>query len=664
MKYRREIDGLRAVAVVPVILFHAGLSQFSGGYVGVDVFFVISGYLITTIIIGERAEGRFSILRFYERRARRILPALFVVMAACLPFAWMWMPPEPFEDFLRSLAFAALFISNVHFWEYTGYFEQAAELRPLLHTWSLAVEEQYYLIFPLILMLMGAFRRAKHIAVIGILALLSLALSEWGWRNYPEENFFFTFSRVWELFIGSICAFIAFRREIAGNEWLSAAGLAMIVYSIFFFDAYMPFPSLYTLVPVLGTALVLLYARRGTRVARVLSVRPMVGIGLVSYSAYLWHQPLFAFARIHSVDEPEIWIMMVLAVASLALAVVTWKYVEQPFRAGPRKLLAGRPALLGASAAGIAAFAAFGFVGMGQNWAEARVESRMTPYYDTLLKSARWHDLMADCRKSQGDLPKEARVCEVFSFDAPRETIVVMGDSHADALLPAFGAYAEKHRANVLRMGVAGCPPILGVYVHRGLHRLGLCHEAAENQARFVAENDVSTVVLVARWSLYTDGSFKESGANYLLNTSRRVQGEGKAGSQKVFAQALPETVAYYRDQGARVVVVEQVPQLAINPEHAILRAMMVRRAPALAEKEFRSGLLPVSDHDRLQAQAKSVFDRLEGVEVISLSEAFRDGDRYRWFIGGRSAYADDDHVSAHGASLLQDRVMQVLERR
>ncbi|MFO7770432.1 MAG: acyltransferase [Roseovarius gahaiensis] len=253
MNYRREIDGLRAVAVMPVIFFHAGLDVFSGGFVGVDVFFVISGFLITTIIIDQRAHGRFSILQFYERRARRILPALFLVLGASFPLAWAWMPPDGFDDYLRSLGFAAIFLSNVHFWEYSDYFAQSAELRPLLHTWSLAVEEQYYLFFPYLIAMLGVFSRLKYILVIGVIGILSLALSEWGWRHHPDENFFFTFSRVWELFAGSICAFIAFRVPPRRNEFLATIGLAMIVYAIFFYDSSVPFPSLYAMVPVLGT---------------------------------------------------------------------------------------------------------------------------------------------------------------------------------------------------------------------------------------------------------------------------------------------------------------------------------------------------------------------------------------------------------------------------
>lgn len=187
VQYRREIDGLRAVAVLPVILFHAGFAAFGGGYVGVDVFFVISGYLITTILISEREAGTYSLWRFYERRARRILPALFFVLACTLPFAWLWVPPTALEDYARSLAFTVMFISNVHFIEHSGYFDVQSELRPLLHTWSLAVEEQFYILFPALLWMLGHFVRAKHLAVFCGIAAMSFALAVWGPNMFRQR---------------------------------------------------------------------------------------------------------------------------------------------------------------------------------------------------------------------------------------------------------------------------------------------------------------------------------------------------------------------------------------------------------------------------------------------------------------------------------------------
>ena len=219
MKYRAEIDGLRALAVVPVIFFHAGFELFSGGFVGVDVFFVISGYLITTILIEDLENQRFSLVNFYERRARRILPALFFVMFVCIPFAWMWMLPSQMKDFSQSLVAVSLFASNVLFWRESGYFDAAAEEKPLLHTWSLAVEEQYYVLFPIFLFLAWRYGKKRVFWMIVAMASISLLLSEWGWRNKATANFYLAPTRAWELFAGSIAAFIVQKNGVRKNNF-------------------------------------------------------------------------------------------------------------------------------------------------------------------------------------------------------------------------------------------------------------------------------------------------------------------------------------------------------------------------------------------------------------------------------------------------------------
>ncbi len=331
MQYRREIDGLRAIAVVPVILFHAGFDWFRGGFIGVDVFFVISGYLITSIIISEKQEGRFSIANFYERRARRILPPLIFVMLVCLPLAWIWMLPSQLVDFGKSIMAVSAFVSNVLFWMQSGYFAGASDVKPLLHTWSLAVEEQYYIVFPVVVTLLWRYGQRWLVGLLMLALLASLGMAEWGWRHQPHANFFLAPSRVWELLVGALCAFYLFGKEnVKGQELLSLLGAVLIGFSVVVFDESTPFPSLYGVIPVLGTALIILFASPETLVARVLSLPLLVAIGLISYSTYLWHQPLFAFGRLSGFLTAST--SLVLIALAFVLGWLSWRYVERPFR--------------------------------------------------------------------------------------------------------------------------------------------------------------------------------------------------------------------------------------------------------------------------------------------------------------------------------------------
>jgi peptidoglycan/LPS O-acetylase OafA/YrhL len=335
MIYRKEIDGLRAIAVVPVILFHAGFEWMRGGYIGVDIFFVISGYLITSILLKEQQQGTFSIVNFYERRARRILPALFIVLLVCLPFAWFWLLPHELKAFGKSMIAVVTFVSNLLFWLETDYFTADRELIPLLHTWSLAVEEQFYIIFPLFLAFFSRKNTLLMVTIVALIALFSLGMTEWGWRYFAEGNFYLIPFRAWELMIGALTAFYLFYKPQPQGmicQLGSVLGLALIVLAIFFLDKSIPFPSLYALVPTLGTALIILFANDNTWVNKLLSLKLFVMIGLVSYSAYLWHQPLFVFARAYYMEMPNASIMAVLSLVSVLLGYISWRYIEAPFR--------------------------------------------------------------------------------------------------------------------------------------------------------------------------------------------------------------------------------------------------------------------------------------------------------------------------------------------
>ena len=374
MKYRPEIDGLRAVAVLSVILFHAGFKLMRGGYVGVDIFFVISGYLITTIIINELDEGRFSIAGFYERRARRILPALFLVLACSVPIAFLLLLPDQLISFSKSLGWVMTFVSNLYFRSEINYFARASEEEPLLHTWSLAVEEQFYLVFPLLLLLLWKISRNLFIAIMLLIALASFLFAESLSLLEPGKAFFDTRLRIWELLIGSMVAiYLILRwRKAEMNRSIaevgSALGLGLITWAILYFEKSTPFPGRHALAPTLGAALIIVCASQSTYAGRLLSWKPLVGIGLISYSAYLWHQPIFAFARLSLHERPSSFIFSCLSILSLLLAYLSWRFVEKPFR---NKEMMGRKMVFTLSITGMAIFgcvAVLGSVYKGLPW--------------------------------------------------------------------------------------------------------------------------------------------------------------------------------------------------------------------------------------------------------------------------------------------------------
>ena len=450
MKYRAEIDGLRALAVIPVILFHAGFEQFSGGFVGVDIFFVISGYLITTLLIEDIENQQFSLFDFYERRARRILPALLLVMLCCIPFAWAWLPPQAMKDFSQSLLATSSFSSNILFWLKSGYFDSANELKPLLHTWSLAVEEQYYVLFPLFLLSLWRFGKARLFWIIATLAALSLLLSEWGSRHSPTANFYLTPTRVWELFAGALTAFIVQGKGSKSNNALALSGLAAVVVSIFAFDENTPFPSLYALAPILGTVLILIYANNDTYVAKLLSTRVFVGLGLVSYSAYLWHQPILAFYRHATVEQNTVTYIVLIGV-TIILAYLSWRYVEQPFRSRTR---INRSKFFWLTSVAIISVCTFGIMG---NASDGFAKKRNK----TLFKDLAYNSSRLDYIKCPEALSKTTPTLDYCHGTSDKPNALLIGDSHADDKFYGIAKALNQYQWRLI--GNPACPPIMGV---------------------------------------------------------------------------------------------------------------------------------------------------------------------------------------------------------
>ena len=342
LSYRAEIDGLRAIAVVSIILYHAqmvlfGRDWFEGGYIGVDIFFVISGYLITRIILSELQEkGSFSFLSFYERRARRILPMLFVVIFASIPFAWQKLLPTALIEYVHSVVASIFFGSNFLFYfSTTEYGSESALLKPLLHTWSLGVEEQFYLVFPVLAIVAFKFFKKHFLSILVALSVLSLQFAELMEARNSNLNFYLPFSRFWELAIGSMLAYreLNYKPDKEGilSQVLPMAGLYLLAYSILFFDGKMPHPGFITIIPVLGVALIIAFASKDELVGKVLGSKPFVWIGLISYSAYLWHFPIFAFSR-NSSSESGNYDKLELIVLALFLSVASYFFIERPFR--------------------------------------------------------------------------------------------------------------------------------------------------------------------------------------------------------------------------------------------------------------------------------------------------------------------------------------------
>mgnify|MGYP001326417410 FL=1 len=344
LSYRPEIDGLRAIAVGAVILYHSqiklfGHQPFKGGFIGVDIFFVISGYLITSIILKELVStGNFSFKYFYERRIRRILPALLFVMFISFIFAWIFLLPSSFIDFSKSILYSQGFSSNFYF-HYSGqqYDDPSSLLKPFLHTWSLSVEEQYYIIFPVVLIFIYKFFRKYLIHFFIISFIVSLGLAEWGSRNYPSATFYFIHTRVWELLAGSLLAYFEIKSGSRSkskklNLIFPFVGLVLIVHSILFFNHNMLHPSFFTLSPVIGVCLIIWYSSKEDLITKILSLKMFVGIGLISYSLYLWHYPIFAFYRYIKNSTGNYTNVIIVFIILLSLSIFSYFFIEKPFR--------------------------------------------------------------------------------------------------------------------------------------------------------------------------------------------------------------------------------------------------------------------------------------------------------------------------------------------
>ena len=661
MDYRREIDGLRALAVLPVIFFHAGFQAFSGGFVGVDIFFVISGYLITSIILTEKSSGRFTLINFYERRARRILPALFVVMLACLPFAWLWLLPDNLNDFSKSLILVSIFSSNFLFFNQSGYFDTAVELKPLLHTWSLAVEEQYYLLFPIFISILWSKFWGRASGIILFVALISLIFSHWSAYNYPVANFYLLPTRIWELFIGALVALYLFNHnqnslsERKISSVLGIVGLMLIVISIFTFDEGTPFPSFYALIPTIGTALIILFTSQNELVGKWLGNKIFVGIGLISYSAYLWHQPLFAFARLRSFDAPTTGLFLALSLLAIFLAFLSWKYVEKPFR---DKNKFSQKHIFIYSLIGSLFFIGLGITGNINKGFDQRFS--MPPSISDEFTGKGKNPGMKNCFKNYKKDGSTTDFCFLGDPEGKNSEFAVFGDSHAMVLLPAFDHIGKKIGKSIVHIGLGGCPSLLDVWVLKGNFKTGVCKNIAERQLAYVKDHKITKVFLVSRWTTYTDGNYE--GKKMFHLALDRDDSLNQATSRKAFEQGLDRTIKAYKDLGAEVYVIAQVPQQLHNTKE-IYYSIYDSNFAGVQESEFiRKYAVPIFKHTSLQSYTRKLFasyDSKGDIKLINLDSVFCDDARCSFGTLKQPYYIDADHLSSFGSNLTIPKIIE-----
>lgn len=503
IKYRPEIDGLRAIAVLSVILFHADFDAFGGGFIGVDVFFVISGYLISTIILTEKQNNVFSLLGFYERRARRILPPLYFVMLVCLPLAWILMLPDQLYIFSKSLTAVSIFLSNIFFLHDTGYFSEAVNEKPLIHMWSLGIEEQYYVLFPLLIILFWRVGFKNLVTLVAIILTASLVMSEYAVRHHPSAAFFLIYSRAWELLVGSSLACISFKKSDLyqqfspwANQVLSCLGLLFIVYSVLFFKKSVPFPGFNAIMPVMGAALIIAFSNSKTIVSRFLSCKCMVGVGLVSYSAYLWHQPLFSFARLYNVNRNSAYLSALLVLVSLVLAFLTWKFIEKPCR---NKNIFTQKQIILSSIVGMLFFIGIGAVGSY----EKGFPERLSVDQKSLLSVS--HNIEKLFNEKGGCFLGPNKDKNAFGHCVIEKNgkghVLLWGDSYAAHLYSGLKTENQYHKFTQLT--ASGCPPILDVDFNVATLQRPHCREINNYVLARIKKDHPDKVILAARWGWY-----------------------------------------------------------------------------------------------------------------------------------------------------------------
>ncbi len=559
MQYRSEIDGLRALAVIPVILFHFNISGFHGGFIGVDIFFVISGFLITQLIVTDLDKDSFTFIKFYEKRARRLLPASFLVLIFCILAGWIILAPIDYKAFGESLVSFSLFSSNIYFMEKVGYFDTPAQYKPLLHTWSLSVEEQFYLFFPVILLVIKKWfwKYLQHI-ILGIF-LISIAISIYTTYFYPEFGFYMLPSRAWELMLGALLAIRAFPdiRDKTISSIIALLGVCLILLAMAFYNERTPFPGYTALLPCLGTAFII-WSNINSKniVGYCLSIKPLIFIGLISYPLYLWHWPLYVFS-VYSLNReltgPEVIFLIGL---TFLLSYLTWKLLEQPVR---RKVIfkSMRPVFISAILGGFI-FISSGAVMQISNGFPVRLPEKLR--YIAEAEEGK------NTRRNECFTPRDKNVpvtiCTLGISKKIAPEFIVWGDSHANMLIPALDLVAKKQKLYGIIVSAASCPPILNVERLLKNGRRIWCKEFNDKVLKLIIEKKIQNILLVGYWWDYTKYWNKKEQA-LIPNRMLKFIANGTTKKALNLQNSLSNTISTLKDR--RIWVFEDIPDYSFK---------------------------------------------------------------------------------------------------
>ncbi|MEO8275764.1 MAG: acyltransferase family protein [Thermoanaerobaculia bacterium] len=626
--YRPDIDGLRAIAVLAVLAFHAFPDRVPGGFVGVDVFFVISGYLISRILLSDLERGSFSLRTFYARRVRRIFPALLVVLAACWIFAWFALFPDEFQQLGKHVAAGAAFASNLTLWRETGYFDNAAETKPLLHLWSLGIEEQFYIFWPLLIY--GARRlRWNALIFLPLLALSSFLINVVGLDRYPTATFYSPASRAWELAIGGILAALAAKRiDLFAGPWFgssrsrvgrnlfSGAGLALLLLSMVWINEGRPFPGWWALAPTIGAALVLAAGVEAWPNRSLLSSRPLVWIGWISYPLYLWHWPLLSFARIVTSEEPSLEVRVVALALSFGLATLTYRWVEKPIRFGG----GGRGRVIALSGAMAAVGVAGLFVAMnrGLPW-RSTVRTQLNQQLALVLAD---ESIASRACKERYGFKESWENCLLDDVTA-RPTVALVGDSHAHHLVAGLAAHYRVRGGNLLFLDTR--LPFWDVPARRNDKVQGVTNRML-NLA--LETSSIETVIISTKVKL-----------NNRLPDGRPITGVMRA------------TIERFVAAGKKVIVVRDVPRLDFQPRQCIRRvaiSLATTKSPCAMPRESFERM--TARHDALLG---SIFRQFPAVEMFDAPSYLCDRELCWAMLDSRLLYRDRDHLSTEGSLYL-----------